>query len=480
MVGRGTGRSRVARAREETDPIAQGTLGDLGDGLVLVAAAPEQETHAASPDGLEEDTQAIPEQRGPVPATAKAAGPKLGPSESGRDAAPSASSDALHARAQAVTQPEIVVAPEPPSPAALPPAAEHLPSPPDFGDEPELLASAEFEVLPLPLPGELGEELPPLKDASDVLLAMAAEEAGIAGAEAEPAPEVRTASAVHEGRSFGASGRAPTPPALEVAALVAEPLPLRREESVIAEAAALRGGPMVALQKLKKRLGTLSSTRGLDFVNAVAEVSLRGLERFQRLPRKKQLLWVATPYLCAALLVWVLFEMNRRGDGEAEGPVVAVDTTAPAAAPANTVVRVRVKPMEPETPEVERPEAAPAQVATPEVPTPEVPTPEAAREAPTAKTIAVEPAAAALGGEARVLPVRSALYIRPDAAVAKAARLRAGSKLTVFSAFDAPEGWVLAQSEKGTIGFVSTLHLEGKRDPAIDLEPGTTKKTRRR
>jgi len=104
---------------------------------------------------------------------------------------------------------------------------------------------------------------------------------------------------------------------------------------------------------------------------------------------------------------------------------------------------------------------------------PAEPTADAAPEAPAP---AAEPTAdaapavadATLPTEARVLPRRSRLFVRADPKSRRPIRLRKGTELTVYPTFPAPEGWQLVQTKKGTVGFVSALHLEGKADPRVD------------
>ena len=62
----------------------------------------------------------------------------------------------------------------------------------------------------------------------------------------------------------------------------------------------------------------------------------------------------------------------------------------------------------------------------------------------------------------------SALYVRPNPQSTRATRLPTGQVVRTYPAFDAPKGWVLGQSEKGTVGFISTRHIAGRPDPAID------------
>ncbi len=263
---------------------------------------------------------------------------------------------------------------------------------------------------------------------------------------------------VPSGRSFGSSGRDDdaalpgsgrergpwsTDPRLDIG--------LRSPEEVAAEAASLRRGPLRALGASLARL----FGRGL-------ETTFSALVRFESLPRRRQLVWAIAPYVAALGLVLILFGLTRGPGEQAPLQIAAAPPSEPELdARAGTVVRHRIAPARPgesasrvvtiasrggmEARSAEELEAEePADVATP------------------------ASAAQAMVGEPAVLPVRSALFIRPDVQVARAARLPAGAHLTVYPRFPAPGGWVLAQSAKGTIGFLSRRHLAGQPDPAVE------------
>jgi hypothetical protein len=64
--------------------------------------------------------------------------------------------------------------------------------------------------------------------------------------------------------------------------------------------------------------------------------------------------------------------------------------------------------------------------------------------------------------------MRSALYVAPSPHAPKAAPLKPGTELHVYRDYPAPRGWLLARRPGAEIGFVSALHLEGKRDARLD------------
>ncbi len=262
------------------------------------------------------------------------------------------------------------------------------------------------------------------------------------------------------GRSFGSSARddlaAPPPRRSERGPWPTDPLlelGLRSPEEVAAEAASLRRGP---LRELGAGLSSLIG-RGV-------EGTLGALLRFESLPRRRQLLWAIAPYVAALGLVLVLFGLTRGPGEQAPLQIAPPPPSEPELdARADTVVRHRIAPARPG-------ESAPRVVTIAS---------KGGMEAKSAAELeAEEPAdaptpasaAQAMVGEPAVLPIRSALFIRPDVEVARAARLPAGARLTVYPRFPAPAGWVLAQSAKGTIGFLSRRHLAGQPDPAVEAQ----------
>lgn len=274
------------------------------------------------------------------------------------------------------------------------------------------------------------------------------------------------------GRAFGTNpARSPTPPPVSMA-IKAEldewTPPLRREESVIQEAAALRGGN---LSKVKRSLGGLGSAlleRGMPLVSRLGEAAVRAIRRFEKLPRRTQIALVAAPYLLAALVALVL---SARG-GEEEVPTEAQLVAA--------------------TPEVVAPEPPAAPTTSPDAVAAQAEAQAAAhaeevRQAAEAKVAAALQAtlptadeAARMSGEARVLPRASALYRRPDGKYKGAVPLSAGTPVETFDRFPAPEGWTLALTQKGTVGYLSLLHLADEDDPRLETKAKVKRKARRR
>lgn len=258
-------------------------------------------------------------------------------------------------------------------------------------------------------------------------------------------------SSASEGRAFGTNPpRGPTPPPARGPGLNASlddwAPPLRRPESVIEEAESLRNHRAYQLKKAWAQIAALwpqgapDGTRALVSVaRRLGEATLSVLHRFERLPRRMQVLAVAAPYLAAMGLVAYL--LSSRGQ-EPTAPTVALVVAAPEAAIA------------------------------PVVPVPAAPPADAA---PVAAVVATPPQWV---NEPATLPRASRLFVRADARAKRPIPLRAGTELTVFTSFPAPEGWRLVQTKKGTVGFVSTLHLDDKDDP--NVEPRAQPRRRRR
>jgi hypothetical protein len=286
------------------------------------------------------------------------------------------------------------------------------------------------------------------------------------------------------GRAFGTNPpRTPTPPPVSAPVLKAEldewTPPLRREESVIQEAAALRGGNLQKARSALSGLGARAMSSGLHAATRVGEVSVLGLRRFEKLPRRAQVAWVVAPYALAALVALVL--TLRSGEPEeapAEATLVSAPVPAEAPAPVTAAPVMAAAPVAAAAPTpVEGAEPAPSPEALAEA--------AAVHAAATAKVAAAlqvalptpAPAGEALAGEAKVLPRTSALYRRPDGKRAGAVPLSAGTALQVFPSFPAPQGWTLALTGKGTVGYLSLKHLADQADPALD---GAKKKSRRK
>lgn len=271
------------------------------------------------------------------------------------------------------------------------------------------------------------------------------------------------------GVAFGARGTgtgfSQTPAHVSVPPESSRPV-LRREESVLQEAARVRNSPVHRIGRAAGHLRTQLSTAGRALAVRVTESGVAAMRRFERMPRWKQVLWVAAPYASALALVGFLM-LSRPG---------AVDVMAEPLPAERPTVPIASSAQEGPASANQAPDPAEAQsAALPEVgadPDDGAPRIEEAEEqtslAPTR-----------LVRQKITLPRGSALYIRPTAEVIRSARLRAGHVVTIYPDFPAPEGWVLGQSEKGTVGFISTLHLAGQRDPQIDRARRRRKARRR-
>ena len=203
---------------------------------------------------------------------------------------------------------------------------------------------------------------------------------------------------------------------------------IRGPDSVVSEAVRSRG----PVQAFGHWIGTASQAVRVR----LSDTSAVAVRRFERLPRWQQLLCVAAPYLSAFLLVAYLFQLRVAGPS----PIVMVPS--PPATPSAVG----------DAPSAKRGPPAEQQPAD---------------RAPAIKHHTVQ------------LRRRSSLFIRPNPSATRAARLRRGHVVTVYPDFPSPDGWKLARSSRGTVGFISTRHLEGKPDPAINAARRARKRRRR-
>lgn len=203
-------------------------------------------------------------------------------------------------------------------------------------------------------------------------------------------------------------------------------LNLRRNESVLAEVAAERRSTLWRVHVAARRMST-ELRAAVDRLQASTKSAVR---RFETLPRKRQLMWVLAPYVGALVLILLLWAIGASDADSAE--------------PVPPPGRSKVAP----TPVQEARVPAPA----PEQAPPTVEQPPARKPAP---------APAELRTELHQLPVWSRLYTRPDAGYKIAAHLRPGTKVTIYPDFPTEPGWHLAESEKGTIGFIQQARLDG-------------------
>lgn len=202
---------------------------------------------------------------------------------------------------------------------------------------------------------------------------------------------------------------------------------VRREDSVIAEINAARNEPLWKVGAVARRMST--QIRGA--VDVLHDSSRGALRRFESLPRSKQIMWVAAPYVGAAFLVGLLMAL----DDEESVEISAVPVPAAIAAkPAPKPVQAKV-------------------VEAPSLPA---------------------PAAPKVERETHQLPVHATLYARPDSDL-KVARVKP-QLLTVYPDFPTEEGWVLVVTEKGTVGYLEKARLDGDPEP----KKGKKKKVRPR
>lgn len=265
---------------------------------------------------------------------------------------------------------------------------------------------------------------------------------------------------------------------------------LRRDESVIAQAVLSRK-PLDRVQEVARRAsadaaGALSNI-GAAAAEYVGQGSLQAVKRFQALPRKKQILWVAAPYAIVLLLVLVLIQLRDPARGAPS--IVPTGRSEPAQA------AIAPEGLLPPASAAPRPHA-PAK--TEPTPLAKIALASGPQPSPLSKLIEKSEhltAASDSGfgqgldrltdsgrsarGLWRTIPIASSLRVKPDGNALRVARLRSKSRLIVFPDFPARDGWILAQRTSGEVGFIPRLHLDGKRDPRFDKdEPKRVRTTR--
>lgn len=286
----------------------------------------------------------------------------------------------------------------------------------------------------------------------------------------------------------------PSETALETGSPIQNEMPpsLRREASVLAEAAAERRRSGHVLRSVLKK--------GFMAFPTAADSMLPVVRRFEALPRRRQILLVLSPYLGALTLLLFWFGRSSAVELESANPMSGIEAT-----PLSGIVEVTSYRPPAHVHQGEDNHAAFLDTASPgsgdatdyvalplgteglarsadpdEIQEPRSGPPTRASDLDPAKShsgATGDPSAPQIQGVVRVLPRASAIFSRPSGGSNRAALLRKGHVLTVFERFPAPDGWILARSEKGTVGFVSTFHLQGESDPRVE---GRKRKRRRR
>jgi hypothetical protein len=271
---------------------------------------------------------------------------------------------------------------------------------------------------------------------------------------------------------------------------------LRNDESVVAEAVALRRHPLLrAFEAAGSALGVLTEelpARLRLFLNPGRRVRARSrraslLGRIDGLPPALRRWVVAAPYVVALLLASLALYLSvRPSRSVAIAPAPLAPTVEPAGAGAELDVAARTAVLAAASPEPSlvapgiepAPVEASAPVAVSAAATAE-PTPVVAAPAPAAEPEPAEPAATVEDGARRVLPMRSSLRVRPHVRAPRGARLKVGDEVSIFASLPAPRGWVVARAADGTLGYLVAAHLEGRRDPELSPAPRKARKVRR-
>lgn len=331
------------------------------------------------------------------------------------------------------------------------------------------------------------------------------------------------------GPNFGAARPNPTPTGVRVERLGLPPameldrprIHVRRSESVIREAAVSRS-PMTraghAARHASWGVARVLSTIGSAAASLVGAHSVAAVRMFESLPRRKQILWVLTPYVVVVALVFLLVYL--RDPGRSAGTVAPISIHVPereVPEQGNTVASgqrpdpypeaVRSSPQEfaregsppepvhadtePEIVDARSRLAEPrSQVLGRESPIieggPRIPV--RGRTPPIRGALAspapmpaeglseVDRSASASqgGGLPHVLAIDSYLRAKPDPRARRVARLKSRRSITVYPRFPAQHGWILGQKSSGEIGFLPLAHLSGRKDPDLDVAPRRT------
>jgi hypothetical protein len=193
---------------------------------------------------------------------------------------------------------------------------------------------------------------------------------------------------------------------------------VRGDASVIAELEAAR----------RWRMGSLKSA-----VERIQSHSMGALRRFEALPRRHQISWVAAPYAGAVLLVALLLLVGR------DEPV----------------------PISPEAP-------GPLEIALVDEPPP------APAEAPAPAPVDE------VRAERHQLTVAAKLHVRPSRRAKVAAELDAGDQITVYPDFSDTAGWALAKTDRGTVGLIEQERLDGLPAEKVEKIGKTGKKAKKK
>ena len=264
---------------------------------------------------------------------------------------------------------------------------------------------------------------------------------------------------------------------------------LREDESVLAEALALRRRPhqrlAAALAQVPKKAKVFVTETVPEWIERVRHPARKRtkkgqltdsiIARLDRLDRRQRAVVVAVPYVVAAVLGIVALVLHSTAPEAVEiSPEQAASSVA-AAQPAPPSAAVQ-------------PAAAAAADAQSD-----------AEEEPHSDVTGHDAMAAAMGrppprpsgaamfpsGVRRRLPIRSSLRVAPDVSATRASRLRPGTSLITYPSYPAPDGWMLARvvdgpiGPIGPIGFIAAANLDGRRDKKL-VEQLRKRKRRRR
>ncbi len=142
----------------------------------------------------------------------------------------------------------------------------------------------------------------------------------------------------------------------------------------------------------------------------LADLGEAAVARFERLPRWQQMLCVAAPYVLTLVVIARLLFPGTTSVDVTIDSARTLEGLTPGVGPSDGVSKASVA-------------------------------------KPTMRTKVV------------ALRRRTALYVRPNNKARRATPLGRQQVITIYPDFPSPAGWVLARSEKGTVGFILTRHL---------------------
>lgn len=248
----------------------------------------------------------------------------------------------------------------------------------------------------------------------------------------EPLPPVVQDIAKAEVRALEATADQPRPSSLT----------LRRDESVIAAAAKLRGSPV---RRFFVETAGMTAARVAVLRTAWKRGQLYDelATRFSTLSPTMRISLVAAPFMLAILVS--LIALLWSSDPEPTSPRSSYAAQARAIVPAADPKPAQAAPVAPPAPP---PAEAPSALDRIKSEAP---------SGPSSSGVALQVAEIA-----RTVPAKTTLYAAPKKGAPKTATINAGGEILMYPGLPAPMGWVVARKPKGEIGFLKEASLLSK------------------